>query len=287
MLGLDARVQRLIQKIDEADLQFGVEGPCTPWSGECRFLKRKFAGINGSIVIEQDGKHVEKLISLVGVERESGKQTPCPMNPNDVKSVKPLAAEKYPVYRTCIGILLYLGPDRPECLYMIKLLSAKTSCPTEHEWHLLRHLARYLKLHPRRGISLSACNPGRTVEQRWLGDLGPERGPDADGSQPFGSGHLLESISDASWAGESDRRSIIVPQWCTLTAMPSTLGTSVRRVSRFLPARARCTGACILFKRAFSLRGSWRQFVVTACTLFTEWILRRAGHLLIELALEG
>ena len=208
MLGLDARVQRLIQKIDEADLQFGVEGPCTPWSGECRFLKRKFAGINGSIVIEQDGKHVEKLIGLVGVERESGKQTPCPMNPNDVKSVKPLAAEKYSVYRTCIGILLYLGPDRPECLYMIKLLSAKTSCPTEHEWHLLRHLVRYLKLHPHRGISLSACNPGRTVEQRWLGDLGPERGPDADGSQPFGSGHLLESISDASWAGESDRRSI-------------------------------------------------------------------------------
>ncbi|CAE7881225.1 LZTR1, partial [Symbiodinium necroappetens] len=69
MLGLDARVQRLTKKIDEADLQFGVEGPCTPWSGECRFLKRKFTGINGNIVIEQDGKHVDKLVSLVGVER--------------------------------------------------------------------------------------------------------------------------------------------------------------------------------------------------------------------------
>ncbi|CAE7034963.1 GIP [Symbiodinium sp. CCMP2592] len=204
--------QSLLVSTHVDDLQqtssFGVEGPCTPWSGECRFLKRKFAGINGSIVIEQDGKHVEKLISLVGVERESGKQTPCPMNPNDVKSVKPLAAEKHPTYRTCIGILLYLGPDRPECLYAIKLLSAKTSCPTEHEWHLLKHLVKYLKLHPHRGISLSACNPGRTVEQRWLGHPGPERGPDADASKPFGSGHLIESISDASWAGEADRRSI-------------------------------------------------------------------------------
>ncbi|CAE7220909.1 unnamed protein product [Symbiodinium sp. CCMP2592] len=177
-------------------------------SGECRFLKRKFMGVNGSIVIEQDGKHVEKLINLVGVERESGKQTPCPMNPNDVKSTKPLSSEEYPAYRTAIGILLYLGPDRPECLYAIKLLSAKTSNPTEHEWHLLRHLVRYLKLHPKRGISLSACNPGRTVEQRWLANPGPERGPEADASQPFGNGRLIESISDALWGGEADRRSI-------------------------------------------------------------------------------
>ncbi|CAE7797529.1 RE1 [Symbiodinium sp. CCMP2592] len=208
MLGLDARVQCLTKKIDEADLQFGVEGPCTPWSGECRFLKRKFMGVNGSIIIEQDGKHVEKLINLVGVERESGKQTPCPMNPNDWKSTKPLSSEKSPAYRTAIGILLYLGPDRPECLYTIKLLSAKTSNPTEHEWHLLRHLVRYLKLHPKRGISLSACNPGKTVEQRWLGNLGSERGPEADASKSFENGHLIESISDASWDGEADRRSI-------------------------------------------------------------------------------
>ena len=206
MLGLRERVDRLIKNIGKANLEFAVEGPCAPWYGECHFLKRRFSGVNGCILVEQDTKHVEKLIRVVGVEKESGKQVPCPLNPHDVKNCKPLGSEKYQIYRTCIGILLYLGPDRPECLYAIKVLSAKTSQPTEHEWHLLKYLVRYLKLHLRRGISLSSCNPGRTAEQRWLGSPGPEREDDV--SNPFGGRHLVESISDASWASEPDRRSI-------------------------------------------------------------------------------
>ena len=124
------------------------------------------------------------------------------------------------------------------------------------------------------------------MEQRWLGDLGPERGPDADGSQPFGSGYLLESISDASWAGESDRRSISASV-VYLNGNAIHVGNKRQKSISLSSCESEVHGSLYSIQEGLSLRGSWRQFVVTACTLFTEWILRRAGHLLIQLALEG
>ena len=171
-----------------------TEGPRAPWYGECQFLKRKFR----CILVEQDTKHVEKL-----VQKEFGKQASCPMKPHDVKNFKAVEPERYQIYRTCVGILLDLGRDRPACLCKINVLVAKTSGRTEHKWHLLKILVRSLKLCPRRRISLGACNPGRAAEQRWLGQAGPGR--EDDPNNRFGGKQLIESMLDESWAAEPDR----------------------------------------------------------------------------------
>ena len=204
ILSTDERVERLKNKLKGAGLNFSLEGPCTVEGGECHFLKRKFTGTGEGILVSQSGKHIQKLVELVGVQRAAGKQTPCPLNPNDVKDETPLDEARHAIYRTAVGVLLYLGQDRPECLYAIKVLSGKCTCPTEHEWSLLRHLVKFLKAHPDQGILLTPCTPGRTVQQRCLGLDAKSKPKDC----LFGSGHLIEAISDASWAGERDRKSI-------------------------------------------------------------------------------
>ncbi|CAE7675889.1 unnamed protein product, partial [Symbiodinium necroappetens] len=151
ILSTDERVERLKNKLKAAGLNFSLEGPCTVEGGECHFLKRKFTGTGEGILVSQSGKHIQKLVELVGVQKAAGKQTPCPLNPNDVKDETPLDEARHAIYRTAVGVLLYLGQDRPECLYAIKVLSGKCTCPTEHEWSLLRHLVKFLKAHPDQG----------------------------------------------------------------------------------------------------------------------------------------
>ncbi|CAE7542324.1 unnamed protein product [Symbiodinium sp. CCMP2592] len=204
ILSTDERVDQLKAKLKGAGLSFSIEGPCTFEGGECHFLKRKFTGTGEGILVSQDGKHIEKLVELLGLQRAAGKSPPSPLNPHDVKDDTPLDERRHGIYRTAVGVLLYLGQDRPECLYAIKLLSGKCTAPTEHEWGLLRHLVKFLKSYPEQGILLTPCNPGRTLQQRCLG-LDAKHGSE---DCVFGEGHLLEAVSDASWAGERDRRSI-------------------------------------------------------------------------------
>ena len=161
-------------------------------------------GTGDGIVVSQDSKHVDKLVELLGLQKASGKTTPCPMNVNHTKiDSKPLDPERHALYRTCIGILLYLGQDRPESLYTIKQLSECCTCPTESDWSLLRHLVKFLKAHPIQGIKLTPCRPGRTLQQKCRG-LDSKVRESKDNA--FGEGHLLEAISDASWAGERDKK---------------------------------------------------------------------------------
>ena len=200
------RVDRLKKKLTDSGLKFSLEGPCTVEGGECHFLKRKFVGTGDGIVVSQDSKHVDKLVELLGLQKASGKTTPCPMNVNHSKiDSKPLDPERHALYRTCIGILLYLGQDRPESLYTITQLSGFCTCPTESDWSLLRHLVTFLKAHPNQGIKLTPCRPGRTLQQKCRG-LDSKVRESKDNA--FGEGHLLEAISDASWAGERDKKSM-------------------------------------------------------------------------------
>ena len=157
-------------------------------------------------MVSQDSKHVDKLVELLGLQKASGKTTPCPMNVNHSKiDSKPLDPERHALYRTCVGILLYLGQDRPESLYTIKQLRGCCTCPTESDWSLLRHLVKFLQAHPNQGIKLTPCRPGRTLQQKCRG-LDSKVRESKDNA--FGEGHLLEAISDASWAGERDKKSM-------------------------------------------------------------------------------
>ena len=48
------------------------------------------------------------------------------------------------VYRSCIGVLLYISGDYVECQYAIRGLSQSMAKPTTQSMMCLRHLAQYL-----------------------------------------------------------------------------------------------------------------------------------------------
>ena len=64
---------------------------------------------------------------------------------------------------------------------------------------------KFLKARPNQGIKLTPCRPGSTLQQKCTGlDSKARESKDS----PFGEGRLLEAISDASWAGERDKKSM-------------------------------------------------------------------------------
>ena len=47
-------------------------------------------------------------------------------------------------YRQAVGVMLYVGSDRADCQYGIKLVSLHMAAPTDGPLRLVRHLAKYM-----------------------------------------------------------------------------------------------------------------------------------------------
>ena len=208
VLAVAGKGKQLVEKIEEKGLKVKVEGPVTLHGGEASFLKKTFEGGNDSILVKLNKKYIERLVSLLGLEKASGKMTPVPTTIPKAGDGEPLDASDHALYRTCIGILLYISGDRPDAQYATKVLSSRCSSPTTSDLGLLRHVVKYLKNHQHLAVQLCATEPGRSVFQRWNGV--PFEGGDCARDAPFGKTHLVEVVTDADWASQvfPQRRSI-------------------------------------------------------------------------------
>ena len=71
-----------------------------------------------------------------------------------LNSSKELSAHDASVFRSCVGILLNLSGDLPQCQYMIRYLSTFSLKPTEKARVVLRHLVGYMAAHADQCLSL-------------------------------------------------------------------------------------------------------------------------------------
>ena len=113
------RGEVLKKHLADAGLTVSWGGPLTLDLGKRKFLKRTMQAVEGGIFTEQGKKHIQKLVELTGVFKAMGKPTPCPANPRKCTDETLLEGEVYARYRTAVGVLLYLGPDRPDILYAV------------------------------------------------------------------------------------------------------------------------------------------------------------------------
>ena len=169
VLAVAGKGKQLVEKIEEKGLKVKVEGPVTLHGGEASFLKKTFEGGSDSILVKLNKKYIERLVSLLGLEKASGKMTPVPTTIPKAGDGEPLDAGDHALYRTCVGILLYISGDRPDAQYATKVLSSRCSSPTTSDLGLLRHVVKYLKNHQHLAVQLCATEPGRSVFQRWNG----------------------------------------------------------------------------------------------------------------------
>ncbi|CAE7599013.1 unnamed protein product, partial [Symbiodinium necroappetens] len=103
VLAVAGKGKQLVEKIEEKGLKVKVEGPVTLHGGEASFLKKTFEDGSDSILVKLNKKYIERLVSLLGLEKASGKMTPVPTTIPKAGDGEPLDAGDHALYRTCIG----------------------------------------------------------------------------------------------------------------------------------------------------------------------------------------
>lgn len=115
---------------------------------------------DGLAIIMSD-KYILKLLDLLGLKEKKAWSTPEPPHQEDVTSE--LQGEKRQKYCAAVGILLYMGGDRPDCQHSIRSLATCLTKPTEHMYKRLEHLASYLKGTMGYAVKFTKPQPGRSV----------------------------------------------------------------------------------------------------------------------------
>ena len=172
------------------------------------FLKRSFRSTNeGDVEITMNTKYVEGLLEVLKLEGAYPKRLPCPSdNGRSFQAKKggvdPLSPEDHHTFRKGVGILLYLAPERPDIVYVLKKLSTKLAGPVEADMELLRYTAKYLKGSPDLALVHKRSYPGRNfLDIRNKGEESGTKKRDVYKEQS-----LLEVVTDSAWAADRETR---------------------------------------------------------------------------------
>ena len=155
------------------------------------FLKRTHELLDsGRMTIKVHPKHLDQLCRLLHMsKRLQNKKTPGHSEIETPDNTPLLGAEDASLYRSCIGILLYLSSDLPHCQYVIRYLATQASKPTGKSMVVLKHLVSYMACHEEQCISLDWKGSHSGVFTTY------------DLETP-----VLEVFSDADWAADRDTR---------------------------------------------------------------------------------
>ena len=199
--------QELIEFLRKKKLKIKVEGPLSVHEGSMSFLKRGFSAVNdGDVEITMNSKYIEGLIEALELEQAYPKKLPCPADNGRAMQAKkggmdPSSEEDHHAYRKGVGILLYLAPERPDLMYVLKKLSTKLAAPVEADMELLRHAAKYLKGTPDVSLIHKKSYPGRSfIEER---NEGKEKEVERN---IYEQESLLEIVTDSDWAADRESR---------------------------------------------------------------------------------
>ena len=164
------------------------------------YLKRKMEIVENGCEVRPDDSHIRELAKLAGTEKRSYKLTPCANDFNKLsKEDEKMPEEKWLSYRSCVGKLLYLSPDRPDIQFVVQGLAAFMKEPTKKAWKAVQHVCMYLAGTRNEGILLKKSVKGTSV-------LNVEGVVKNENDMRH---HVMEVVCDADHAGNrSTRKSI-------------------------------------------------------------------------------
>ncbi|CAK9116129.1 unnamed protein product, partial [Durusdinium trenchii] len=150
-----------------------------------------------------DKQHIKELAKLTNVEHRKHRTTPGDGTFNRLsKDDEPMKYEDITKYRSCVGKLLYISPDRPDVQYVAQGLAGFMQQPTKKSWQAMQHVSSYLL---------------GTMDEGLLFEHGPEHGPrgrsmlnDDDNIYEWDLNEekksMPEVVCDADHAGQRDTR---------------------------------------------------------------------------------
>ena len=206
VMGTEKDVNDLFQHFRDQGWKLQVEGPCGPHlNGQCTFLKRKFVTDgDGNMWIKLNDKYIHKLVEELNLGNNKSKAVPTTSSFRKGYEYQSLSPEKARVFRTCVGILLYMASERPGIQCATRALASKVTNPDEGDWKELKQVVLYLKdtadYAQRMRLRSSMAS---SMKEMAYKDFGEEVTTSACNGPS-----LLEVYTDADWAGDrSTRRS--------------------------------------------------------------------------------
>ena len=156
---------------------------------EITFLKRTHELVeDGKMVIRVHRKHLDQPCKLLRLsKRLHCKKTPGHSEMEIPDRSTELGHQDASIYRTCVGILLYLSADLLQCQYVIRYLPTSSSKPTEKSLMVLKRLVGYIAAHSDQCMSL-----------RWSG-LHTGVCKQYENEEP-----IAEIFSGADWAADGE-----------------------------------------------------------------------------------
>jgi hypothetical protein len=147
IMGGEKKVEELLQHLRDQGWQLQVEGLCGPHlAGQCSFLKRKFVSDGqGNLWVKLSDKYITKMVEKLNLEQNKGKAVPTTGPFQKGLQYKPMPVDKARVFRTCVGILLYMAGGRADIQCATRALASKVTCPDEGGWKELKQVLPYLK----------------------------------------------------------------------------------------------------------------------------------------------
>ena len=196
MLGSPEASSKFLQFLqEEQKWKLDIEGPFHQIGDEFVYLKRKYSICHDGVVIRPDQKHIEELARMTGVETKKPKKVPCSTSISELDTSAEMNAQEATDFRSCVGKLLYIAGERPDCQYGIHCLARKMAKPTWNAWKHVQQMASYLLGTMKHGIKLRFSKRGKSVLDMR----------DADDVQEKAE-HLLEVITDADQGGCRETR---------------------------------------------------------------------------------
>ena len=196
-----------------ATLKMKVDGPHLLGSGDqMMYLKKRITMKEDGILIQPNATYVPKLTSLLKVTGRRKKGLPYHATLESFSAdlavdAENLAGEQAAMFRSGLGLTLYVAMDRPDIQFAVKTLSSYMSRPSTKAMAALKHLASYLDGTPDNGVLLRMTEEGKTVGDFWNEDMlisDEVTIPDLHTESKF----TLEAFSDSSWADcKATRRS--------------------------------------------------------------------------------
>ena len=209
---------------------------------ELTFLKRRHILLSEyELGIQSHPKHLEKLFEMMKINRNlKPKHVPVHQLLDEPDETNELPADKAKIYRSCIGILLYIASDFVECQYAIRGLAQTMSRPTVQAFICLRHLCLYLL------GCVDHCTVMKCTDHQGLLHYTPNE-------------YTMEVYSDSDWAKHrSTRRSVSSGHICLFgnvlyssSRTQKTIALSSAEAEIYAGVSACCDGklmqACIQF----------------------------------------
>ena len=100
---------------------------------------------DGRLTIKTHHEHVEHVCELLKLNPKlQNKKAPGHSAMDEVDDSSSLGSLQAGIYRTCVGVLLYLAADLPHCQHVVPYLATYSTNPSERSFMVLKHLVGYL-----------------------------------------------------------------------------------------------------------------------------------------------